>query len=72
MTPDQYQPEEKSDSNEKVFQQIRRSIHSIENKLEHLAEKLELCLETFVEKDENGLAETDLFGEDYDAKDEYE
>ncbi len=69
MTPEQYTPKEHPYENEKALQQIRRSIHSIENKLEHLAEKLELCLETFAKKEENGLTEADLYPTELDEYD---
>jgi hypothetical protein len=61
MTPEPYTPNENPDADEKALRQIRRSIHSIENRLEHLTEKLELCLESFTQKEENGFTEKDLY-----------
>jgi len=66
MTPEPYTPNENIDGSEKTLRQIRRSIHSIENRLEHLTEKLELCLENFAQKEENGFSEKDLYAEDLD------
>jgi hypothetical protein len=66
MTPEQYTSNGNVGENEKTLRQIRRSIHCIENRLEHLTEKLELCLEAFAQKEENGFSEKDLYAEDLD------